>query len=229
MKERWVQLQETYEGLVVRERVLLLCACLAALYGAADMLLLHPMDLEGKRLRTELERSVEAIERLGERSKLLAKQIEAESPGEREREEKMLERQLAIMSARIQELMSSMIPPDQVARMLEELLSEESGLTLIKLASVDPATHSRAIGAEGANASAEASGPSIERAEFYRHGFVIELEGTYFAALHYLESIESLPWDLSWDRITYEVTDYPRARISIELHTLSREENWIGV
>ena len=130
------------------------------------------------------------------------------------------------MNKKIEERLSSMIRPDEVARMLEELLGKENELKLLALSSVEP---SPSADPSLDQAGSESNPKALNVMQFYRHGFEIQLEGTYLGTLHYLESIEGLPWGLSWDRITYEVTEYPRARISIELHTLSREENWIGV
>jgi len=225
MRERWARLQELYLELAIRERIMVMCALLVALFGAMDALVLHPMDLDREMLKSRLSQSVASIEALDERAKQLSNQIAGRTPIRLDREERALTRQIAIMQADIEERMSSMIAPSDVTRMLEELLGKESDLTLIKLMTTSPATFpAEAGGNEDGTAATQR-----KKAEFYRHGFVIELEGSYLATLHYLESIESLPWDLSWDRITYTVIEYPRARISIHLHTLSREENWIGV
>jgi MSHA biogenesis protein MshJ len=55
------------------------------------------------------------------------------------------------------------------------------------------------------------------------------LEGTYLDCLKYLEAVERLPWQLYWGSLQLETQRHPRTRISIELHTLSLEEEWIGV
>ncbi len=229
MKDYWIRFQQYYEGLAVRERALLACACVAVLYGIVEALILQPLDAERDHLRTQLAKNTEAIDGLNERSKLLAQMAAGNVPSGLGSEQASLNRQIEIMNARIQQRMSSMIPPNEVTRMLEELLGDEGDLTLVKLTSIEPATTPRAAGAAHGGSVATGEQPKTSKPEFYRHGFVIELEGTYLAALHYLESIESLPWDLWWDTMTYEVTEYPRARVSIELHTMSREENWLGV
>ncbi|MCH7867430.1 MAG: type II secretion system protein M [Myxococcales bacterium] len=229
MRERWERLQERYLELTLRERIMVLCALLASLFGVVDAVFLLPMDREREQLQSQLSQHVASIKRLDERAEQLAQRIAGRTPTPMDREETALKRQIEIMNADIEEHMSSMIAPNDVTRMLEELLSEESDLTLVKLMSTNPATFPPATEAGVPGAAVDPQGQTAEKAEFYRHGFVIELEGSYLATLHYLESIESLPWDLSWDTITYTVIDYPRARISIHLHTLSREENWIGV
>ena len=126
----------------------------------------------------------------------------------------------------IEEHLDSMIPPGEVTKMLEALLAKESGLELQRIVSLMPRN---AVGRTRASKLDAASNSEIQGPEFYRHGFRLELEGGYLATLQYLEAIEDLSWDLSWDRMVYEVKEYPRAAITIELHTLSEEKGWIGV
>lgn len=229
MNEQLDKLRVAYESLAVRERVLILVAAVGASYGVVDMLFLHPMDLERERLQAAITNSADSIAQTDDRIRLLGVQIEGGIPTGLDREEQALRQQIDVMNEKIDERLSSMIRPDEVARMLEELLGKENDLELLGLSSINPSASPgtrEELDEETANQQDSAR---LDVTQFYRHAFVIELEGTYLATLHYLESIEGLPWGLSWDRIKYEVTEYPRARISIELHTLSREENWIGV
>lgn len=222
MKEHWIWLQDAYAELVLRERILVLCAVAGALYGGFDFFLLHPLDTERDLLRDKLKRSTEATQQLDGRAGSLAEEIKKGLHPNFHREEQDLKQQIATMNEQIERRMASMIPPAQVTKMLEELLANDRDLRLISLGSLKPSSPTLNPG-DGNDPMGQG------KPEFYRHGFAIELEGSYLAALQYLESLESLPWDLSWDHITYEVTNYPRARVVIELHTVSREENWIGV
>ncbi|MCP5045135.1 MAG: type II secretion system protein M [bacterium] len=223
MKEQWLRLLGMWDGLAMRERALVMGAAIAVLYGLTDSLFLFPMDTERKLLEEELARTAEETERIDARSRLLGQKLQEGIPASVDREERALRRQIEVLNTKIEERTSSMIPPGEVTRMIEALLAEESGLTLVKLTSLENREEPH---------RSDAAQPEAEpqtNPEFYRHGFLLELEGSYLATLHYLEAVESLSWDLSWDRIVYEVIEYPRARISIELHTLSDEENWIGV
>ncbi|OYW87723.1 MAG: MSHA biogenesis protein MshJ, partial [Pseudomonadales bacterium 32-61-5] len=66
---------------------------------------------------------------------------------------------------------------------------------------------------------------------FYRHGVQLTLEGGYFDLLTYLKAIEASGWRLHWDRLDYEVGEngHDRARVTLDLHTLSRDAGWVGV
>ena len=41
--------------------------------------------------------------------------------------------------------------------------------------------------------------------------------------------LEALPWHLFWDRLEYRVIEHPRARVGIEVYTLSTREGSLRV
>ena len=47
--------------------------------------------------------------------------------------------------------------------------------------------------------------------------------------LAYLAALESGSWRFSWRSFEYAVSEYPKARAIIEVETLSREREWLGV
>ena len=57
----------------------------------------------------------------------------------------------------------------------------------------------------------------------YQHKMQLMLVGDYISLFKYFESFNTLNWQLFWDKLSYKVTDYPKANIVIRLHTLSTE------
>ena len=231
MIDLWNRLRTAYEGLVIRERILVFVGVLAVLYGACNSLLLHPLDIDRTRVREALKRTRDLTIQLNQRAELLVGESEGSYLENIVQEREHLQHQLSALDDRIELGMASMVPPEKVTQMLEELLAEESDLELLSLRTLNrSALDLRGSDRPGARDGVRRSRSSDrDRDMFYRHEFVIELEGTYLATLRYLESIERLPWQLSWDRLEFRVIDHPRAHLSIELHTLSSQEDWIGV
>ncbi|MCK4609120.1 MAG: hypothetical protein KAT71_06540 [Gammaproteobacteria bacterium] len=62
----------------------------------------------------------------------------------------------------------------------------------------------------------------------YEHGVVIKFRGSFFAVLRYLEDLEDLPWQLFWDKLEYQVTKYPVAEVTLQVHTLSMHKGWLN-
>lgn len=120
---------------------------------------------------------------------------------------------------------STLVSPAKMKVLLQDLLRNQNQLKLIALES-----SSAPLALPGATAaqSPEHKAPPIV---FYRHGLRLTLEGGYFALVSYLDAIQGSGWRLHWDSLDYEVDESgaSRARIILELHTLSRDAGWVGV
>ena len=46
--------------------------------------------------------------------------------------------------------------------------------------------------------------------------------------MNYLQKLEQLPWKFYWQHFDYEVQQYPRALITLNIYTLSTSKWWIG-
>jgi MSHA biogenesis protein MshJ len=101
-----------------------------------------------------------------------------------------------------------------MAKVLQDMLKKSSGLKLVKLETLPVTT---------------LTGSKQEQSWIYRHGLSITLSGSFFNTLNYLQSLESLPWRFNWDKIDYQVKEYPVAETSLQVYTLSFEENWLGL
>lgn len=61
-----------------------------------------------------------------------------------------------------------------------------------------------------------ALGPGV-----YKHSVELSIEGGYFAVLDYLKALENMPWQFYWEGMDYVVDDYPNAKVTLEVFTLS--------
>jgi MSHA biogenesis protein MshJ len=57
----------------------------------------------------------------------------------------------------------------------------------------------------------------------------LRLSGDYHAVIRYFETLQTLPWRFQWNRMHYEVQSYPKAVVTLQVHTLSMSKEWIGV
>jgi len=63
----------------------------------------------------------------------------------------------------------------------------------------------------------------------YLHAVELQLRGSYFEALRYLQALETLPWQVIWDQLEYQVIQYPQADIRLRINTLSGSDRLLGV
>jgi MSHA biogenesis protein MshJ len=134
----------------------------------------------------------------------------------------------------IEEQTSALVSPQRMKILLQDLLRTQPGLRLLALeSSSSPLMLPEAPGpaAPATNTTGKAQEPPPPPLTLYRHGLRLTLEGGYFELLAYLRAIQSSGWRLHWDSLDYRVgeTGPGRAKIVLELHTLSRHAGWVGV
>ena len=75
----------------------------------------------------------------------------------------------------------------------------------------------------GSVAGAEAKAPEL----LYRHGVEIVVQGSYLEMINYMQALEALPVQLFWGGARLDAQQYPEARLTLTLYTLSLDEKWM--
>ncbi|MDH3748449.1 MAG: hypothetical protein OER97_09605 [Gammaproteobacteria bacterium] len=201
------------DALSRRERLLVLITMMAVIASIWHMLLMEPLGQRADASRIELESMKQRVDTAHQNLEDQILQIAGAGSEERAR--------IGVLRQRIDEVNASLgtyaaelIDPAEMAQVLEEILSEQTSLSLVSIRNTTP---------ELLSANEEAVGNT-----FYRHGLEIELEGSFTDCLDYLTEIEAMPWRLYWQVLDLEVIEYPRNRVRLEVSTLSLEEEWIG-
>jgi MSHA biogenesis protein MshJ len=125
----------------------------------------------------------------------------------------------ATADARLNELYGELISPQQMSQMLTTLLQRETMLDLISL------ENQPSVSLLPNNSTADGEAPM----QVYKHGLRMVFEGDFLETVEYLRSLERLDANFFWDNLDFQVGDYPKARISLDIYTLSTEQGWIGV
>ncbi|QLF92457.1 type II secretion system protein M [Pseudomonas sp. ABC1] len=127
---------------------------------------------------------------------------------------------------RIDEETGSLIPPAQMKNVLQELLRKQPRLKLINLE-----TSSAPLAMPGDTPAEPGAAAPVAPLTLYRHGLKLTLEGSYFDLLDYLRTVQISGWRLHWDSLDHRVNEAgnEKARIIIDLHTLSRDPGVLGV
>lgn len=77
--------------------------------------------------------------------------------------------------------------------------------------------------------AAPGAAPAREQELLYRHGVQLVLQGSYLDMVSYMEALERMPSQLFWGKATLEAQDYPKARLTLTLYTLSLDTKWISL
>ncbi len=210
---RLTSLQATVDGLNLRERLLIATAVVMLLASFWHLGLMQSLSQEATRNRSAIESHQARIEMVNRSLEEQVLQLSGAGARYQQRFD-MIQRRLDDLAEKLGDYVTELIDPAEMARVLEGVLKEQSKLRLIRIRNLSP---------EALSASDES-----RTTTFYKHGFEIEFEGSYFGCLEYLQGIEALPWRFYWQVLELDVLRYPQNRIRLEVSTLSLDEEWIG-
>lgn len=105
-----------------------------------------------------------------------------------------------------------LISARQMPDVLRRLLAESGKLRLLSLTSLAPTP------------LLQEEGP----VNFYQHGLRLRFAGGFAETYRYLRALEQLPEHFYWQRLEYQVGQYPQAEVELELYTLSDNKEFIG-
>ncbi|WP_019277297.1 type II secretion system protein GspM [Vibrio coralliilyticus] len=215
MQQLWLQLNDKFQALSLREKWLLTLCGLVVLSVMLLVWLIEPTVKANHALSGQLSSTKQTVQRL-EGDILLATAKLNKDPNQNiNLEYKKLLTESQQLSEQLAQIIENLISPSQMARLLEDVLAGTKGLKLVSLESMT---------AEPITGGAD----NQTRTGYYLHPVRLELTGGYFSILTYLNALESLPVNYYWRSFSYTVEAYPTARLVLEVYTLGTRQEFIG-
>lgn len=223
MQEQIDKIVARVDGMSLRERALIFVAVAFLATSLINSLFLDPLLQQQKRLSAQVVQQQEQMKDVqAQLSALLqAKQADAHSP-QRERI-RQLQQQIADGDAYLKDRRDKLVPPEEMAALLEQVLKRNARLQLVSMNTL-PVTPFIEQPADAANAQATGR----ER-QMYKHGVQITVRGSYADLLQYLTALEKLPTRMFWGMAKMTVVQYPTAELTLTLYTLSLDKTWLQV
>ena len=213
------QLAERIDELTIRERLSILAAAAFLLIALWEALLAAPLEHRETQANKQVENLKQRLAALDETMNIAAAGMDSSMPAKLKRLETLRSR-LGDADDSFRIFTSDLVDPSQMRFVLEDLIERQGALRVRSIKSLEP----QLLFPDPTGAADDRESPHL-----YRHGLTLELEGAYLDCLNYLQAVELLPWRIHWAHIELEALDYPLNRIAIEVHTLSLQEEWIGV
>lgn len=226
MKNQWLKLAARYDGLQLRERWLVAAAVLGAI-----ILVGYSLFVEPAMKRAQLaERNTAESRALLANTQAQSAALQASSPDPdvaARAELAALKAQLAEMAVRLQVMESSLVPPQRMAGLLEEMIGRKTGLRLLALKTlpVAPLVEKKATPENAAKPAA----PASSSAGLFKHGVEIKLEGSYQELSAYLERLEQSKLKLLWSSTSLSAEKHPKLVLMLTVFTLSLDRAWLIV
>ncbi len=231
--EWWVKKTEIIDAKPVRERGIIALLVLAVVWSGFNFAFLMPLDKEKSKLKMRMDSAEQELQKLTAQETVLAKALTNDPNAVKKKEINQLEKKLVDLEKNLQTLSAGLIPAGALPEALHDVLQSVGSLKLLGMQTLAPsklqlvrAEQDTGKDDEDDEALAE---DDVDNVGVFKHSVVVALEGKYFDVVSYLSALESLPWKFYWESIDYEVDQYPKARVLIEVYTLSTDEGVLGV
>lgn len=229
MMEQWRQLSARFDVLMVRERVLVFAAAILGTALIYDAVAIGPLEARKKRLEQQVAEARQNI-KLAE-GLLKTQEATADPEAVKRSYRDALRKQLAEIDQNMQGLQRGLVPPEKMAKLLEEMLTRSRGLQLVSLRTLPVQRFEAPGSAPAARPGDKGAKPAPKGQErtVYQHSVEMTLQGTYPDLLEYLAQLEKLPWQMFWGRINVDTDQHPRLRVTLTVQTLSLNKAWLIV
>jgi len=228
------------DALTVKERLLVVASLLLSVAMAWQSLLIDPLAARKQTLLVEVTSVSDELRKIEAVSADLMAGAQVDPDASTRQLIAARDQELAVLRERVEARVGRVVPPAQMAKVLETVLGHIrdlefvglEGLGVEPLVPVDELTKDASADTAGTR-DAKPATPLVEapppHKTAYRHGIRIRFAGSYIATVNYLRALEALPWGFFWDRVELKTEDFPRVEGSIVVYTVSLEEGWIGV
>lgn len=223
LKDGFQKMGSRFDAYSQRERAMLAAALVGGVVLLGNALLIDPNFARARaaqKLGDQQRMETSGLEPLVISTKA---QLQVDPDAGRKAEIARLMAELSGVEAKLKALESSLVPPEQMNALLEQLLSSHARLRLVSLKSMPPV-----------NLAKSGKPDEIEKLPkdalgLYKHGVEIRLEGSYADLYGWLSQLEKTQRKLLWGDVRFTVVEHPRSVLALTVYTLSTDKAWLAI
>jgi len=228
MNELWNKASQQVAALNQREKILLLLTGLIIIPGILDFFLLQPLRDNASQWRQQTDIIHQSLASFSDQQNDLLAEIKKDPAMELERKIEGIEVALGSAQQALLQYTDTLIAPQRMASMLENMLHERGDLELVSLQNLPVAPLFKDQEPDAEQSEEKKQEDEEDVFGLYRHGIQLVFKGNYMSTKDYLANLEQLPWKFYWQSFNYEVQKHPEAQVQLNIYTLSTSEWWIG-
>lgn len=209
MNEQMIKWQIWYDCKNQRDKRLILFGALLLIFIIWNYLLMG--SFEDKRAKQQQQKVVveQEITGLNEQINRLNQEINHPQKTALAKEHAVMRQQLDDMNKKLamRKDIAAIGAPELLSG-IRQLLQEDKEISLINLETEQDSSNKETLNAAKSNVS-------------HKYTLLLEFSANYFSTVAFLQRLEKMPWLLGWDKLDYEVTDYPLAKVALKIHILT--------
>jgi MSHA biogenesis protein MshJ len=231
IKQRVLDVAARMDALSLRERGMVFGATIAVLAFAGNTFVLAPQDAKQAALRTQIEQQQAASAAIDAEITARVEGSRIDPDAQSRTRLNTMQQEMGQLGSELLALEHGLVPPERMGPLVEGILRANGRLKLVSMRTL-PAEPLAAPGATAATAApaapatpAPAAGGDVPL--LYRHGVEVTVRGNYLDMVDYMSTLDAMPTRMFWGRAQLDVETYPTARLTLTLHTLSLDRQWM--
>ncbi|MGF6180157.1 MSHA biogenesis protein MshJ [Massilia sp. UYP32] len=220
MKERILTLRARIDALSLRERALVCLAACALLAFLGHALVLAPMEAAQEALRAQIAQQRSGMAAIDEAITGRVQAFQHDPDAQARTRLNALRQEMGQLGDQLLAIEHGLVPPERMGPLIDGILRANGRLKLVSMRTL-PVEPLAGPGTP-APAPAPAAAPLL-----YRHGIEVTVRGNYLDMVDYMSALDAMPTRMFWGRAQLDVEEYPAARLTLTLHTLSLDRQWM--
>jgi len=214
----YAELEKRFNKMSLRERLILFSAVVLCSLFISYFWIIEPALLNQNKIKAQITKSVQQENLINKEIAAANKRLQEDPLEEIVKKIAFTEATLDKLNGQLEDKLLKFIHAQKMPIALTKVLSRTPGVKIIGLTSLPVKVfHTSKGGGENA--------PDIL---FYQHSLQITLQGNYNAIYQYLVNVEKLQDKFYWHSIDYKVSDYPLSDVTIQIYTLSDQQDLVS-
>ena len=226
IKQRVLALAARIDALSLRERGMVFGATIAVLAFAGHTVVLAPQDTKQAALRTQIDQQQAASAAIDGEITARVEGSRIDPDAQARTRLNTMQQEMGQLGSQLLALEHGLVPPERMGPLVEGILRANGRLKLVSMRTL-PAEPLAAPGAAPAAPATPAAAAGNDVPLLYRHGVEVTVRGNYLDMVDYMSTLDAMPTRMFWGRAQLDVETYPTARLTLTLHTLSMDRQWM--
>ena len=217
IKLNFIKIEKAFNKLTLRERIFIFCALLICVFSISSFWIFEPGMLKQAKVEKALQLSYQQEKKLDNEIAEIKLRLQKDPLQEINKNIDLSSQILAALDKQLDDKLVKFIYAQEMPVVLSKVLARSPGVQVLSLTTL-PVTEF--------NSSTAAAQPA--KNIFYKHTLEIQLVGDYNAIYQYFLNLEGLQEKFYWSALTYQVIDYPLAKVTVQIYTLNDQQDLVS-
>lgn len=212
------EVEALFNAMTLRERLIMFGALVICTISISFFWVIEPLTVQQVKLEKALQKSYNEEKTLKSEIAEVVLRLQQDPLEEVNNKIAFSEATIVQLDKQLEDKLVKFIHAHKMPSALTKVLSKTPGVKI---------SHLRSLPVKAFN-TAQKVDPETDKDIFYKHTLEITLQGDYNSIYQYLLNVETLQEKFYWYSLDYQVDKYPLAEVTIQIYTLSDQQDLVS-